>query len=308
MSMGVEYLKQTGDGSTQDRVQTVPISPGSLTLDPFANTRDSRFYYGSASHEAALARLRAALLDGNQGWASLSSGPGLGKTMLRTVLHRGLDPLLHVGISIETSLLNFDELLMEIISQLSGERVQGSAFPDRYSRLSEFKFLLTERLVHSGRRLVLLVDEAQGLDRETLEGLRNLSNICAEQCNLMSFVLIGGCQLESTLRGLPELAQRIPVRTSLRPLDATETGEYLQHRLITAGSRQPFPFSENDMQKLHQATGGVPRRINDTLKQAVYMAKASGTGLGTASLRQALDDSPGSDASRNIEFQNLGMS
>ncbi len=306
--MGVDYLKQAGDDLSESAVQSAPISLESLTLDPFANTRDSRFYYGSGSHHAALTRLQAMLLDGNQCWGSLSSAPGLGKTMLRTVLHKSLDPLLYVGISIETSLLSFDDLLLEIISQIGGERVYGSALPDRYSRLSEFKLLLTEQVVHPGRHLVLLIDEAQGLDKDTLEGLRNLSNICAEQCNLMSFVLIGGSRLESTLRGLPELAQRISVRTSLRPLDAVETASYLQHRLITAGSRQPFPFSEQDMHRLHQVSGGVPRQVNDILKQAMSAAQMSDTGLGPASLHDALDTVLSPDMGRNTEFQSLGMS
>jgi general secretion pathway protein A len=155
---------------------------------------------------------------------------------------------------------------------------------------------------------VLLIDEAQGLDKDTLEGLRNLSNICAEQCNLMSFVLIGGSRLESTLRGLPELAQRVSVRTSLRPLDAVETGSYLQHRLITAGSRQSFPFSEKDMRRLHQVSRGVPRQVNDILKQAMNAAQMSATGLGPASLHDALDAILSPDMGRNTEFQSLGMS
>ena len=129
--------------------------------------------------------------DGNQGWACLSSAPGLGKTLLRTVLHRSLDTSRYLGVSIENSLLDFDQLLLEIISQISGERAYGSDFPDRYSRLAEFKLLLTEQVVQSGRHLVLFLDEAQDFEKKTLDNLRNLSNICAEQANLMSIILIG---------------------------------------------------------------------------------------------------------------------
>ncbi len=303
--MSVDYLEKTNDNfSASTKLPDIPLD--SLTLDPFANTRDSRFYYGSVSHHQALTQLQDMLADGNQCWGSLCGSSGLGKTLLRTVLHRSLDPMRFICISIETSLLNFDGLLLEIISQIGGERVYGSEYPDRYSRLSEFKQLLTELVVHSNRHLVLLIDEAQGLDKDTLDGLRNLSNICAEHCNLMSFVLIGGSRLESTLRGLPELAQRMAVRTSLLPLDLPQTGAYLQHRLAVAGSQQAIPFSEQALEKLHQMSRGNPREINGIMKQAMAIAQQSASGLGTASLQAAL-------ASRRVAgtgntFKDLGMS
>lgn len=305
--MSVEYLKKSLDSHSEGtpRLATIPLE--TLTTDPFANTRDSRFYFGSVAHETALSQLRALLDDGNQGWGSLCSETGLGKTLLRTLLHKTLDPYRFVGISIETSLLSFDELLLEIISQISRERVCSSEFPDRYSRLSEFKLLLTEHIVNSGRHLVILLDEAQGMDRDTLDGLRNLSNIGAEQCNLMSFILIGGSSLESRLRRMPELGQRIAVWSSLTSLDAQQTRAYVQHRLNVAGCRQAVMFAEETWHRLQQVSRGIPREINRILKHGVNLARRSGTGLGDISLRESLSSLSGPAATQSLEFHNLGM-
>ena len=306
--MNVDYLRLSGEQRTEELEQPTPISLESLLLDPFANTRDSRFYYSATSHQSAVTQLTDMLDDGNQGWACLSSAPGLGKTMLRTVLHQALDTNRHLGISIENSLLDFDQLLLEIISQISGERAYSSDFPDRYSRLAEFKLLLTENVVQSGRHLVLLLDEAQDLEKETLDKLRSLSNICAEQSNLMSIVLIGDTRLDSTLRGLPALGQRIAVRASLLPLDARQTGEYIQHRLHIAGSQQPLPFADNELQSLHRVACGVPREINTILKLAINFARQSGKDLSADSLHEALKTRSSAAAGQSSQFQSLGMS
>ena len=306
--MSVNYLRLSGEQQTENVEQSASIPLESLTLDPFANTRDSRFYFGSVLHQSAVDQLRDMLDDGNQGWGCLSSAPGLGKTLLRTVLHRSLDTNRYLGVSIENSLLDFDQLLLEIISQISGERAYGSDFPDRYSRLAEFKLLLSEQVVQSGRHLVLFLDEAQDFEKKTLDNLRNLSNICAEQANLMSIILIGDTRLDSMLRGLPALGQRIAVRANLLPLDLEQTGAYVQHRLQIAGSQQLLPLEDNDLQSLHRVSRGVPREINTILKQAINFARLSSKGLCADSLREALNTRSSATGGQSAEFQSLGMS
>jgi len=306
--MNVDYLRLSDEQRVESMGQSVSVPLESLTLDPFANTRDSRFYYSSTSHQSAFTHLNEMLEDGNQGWGCLSSQPGLGKTLLRTLLHRSLDPTRYLGISIENSLLDFDQLLLEVISQISGERAYNSDFPDLYSRLAEFKLLLTEQLVQSGRHLVLLLDEAQDLEKETLDKLRNLSNICAEQSNLMSIILIGDTRLDSKLRGLPALGQRVAVRVRLLPLDIEQTGAYVQHRLHIAGSQQPLSLGDDDLQNLHRASNGIPREINTILKQAINFARHSTRDLSADSLREALNARSSATAGQGTEFQSLGMS
>jgi type II secretory pathway predicted ATPase ExeA len=306
--MNVDYLRLPDEQQAGRVEQSASIPLESLTLDPFANTRDSRFYFASVLHQSAVDQLKDMLDDGNQGWGCLSSAPGLGKTLLRTVLHKSLETNRYLGVSIENSLLDFDQLLLEIISQVSGERAYHSDFPDRYSRLAEFKILLTEHVVQSGRHLVVFLDEAQEFEKKTMENLRNLSNICAEQANLMSIILIGDTRLDSTLRGLPALGQRIAVRANLLPLDIEQTGAYVQHRLQVAGSEQPLPFGEEDLQHLHRVSQGIPREINTILKQAINLARHSSKGLSAESLRKALNARSAATSGHSSEFKSLGMS
>jgi type II secretory pathway predicted ATPase ExeA len=124
----------------------------------------------------------------------------------------------------------------------------------------------------------------------------------------MSIILIGDTRLDSTLRGLPALSQRIALRANLLPLDIKQTGAYLQHRLQIAGSQQPLPFGDNDLQSLHKVSRGVPREINAILKQAIHFAKLSSTSLSADNLHEALNTRASATARHSAEFQSLGMS
>ena len=268
----------------------VSVPTGALKLDPFENTRDCRFYFGSAAHEQAVQGLMSFFDDGNQGFALLSGASGLGKTLVRTMLHRRLDPGRFVRVSIETSLLDFDGLLLEIISQMQGERIQAGELPDRYSRLGRFKQLLSDRVVHPGRHLAILVDEAHGLDRPALDGLRNLSNVSAEQRNLMSVALIGGNSLDGLFGGLTELAQRVSFAGRLRPLDTAETRAYVDHRLRVAGSPSGLAMDDETQSALHTVSGGVPAEINRLLKGALQKAREAARPLDQQALANVLQD------------------
>ena len=269
---------------------------------PFECTRDSQYYFAAASHEKAVSRLYDMFHDGNQGFAVLSGDSGLGKTLIRTVLHRRLDSQRFVRVSIETSLLGFDEMLLEIISQIQGDRVHAADLPDRYSRLALFKTLLSERIIQSGRHLVLMLDEAQGLDRATLEGLRNLSNISAEKQNLMSVGLFGGTQLDNLVQGLPALKQRIGEQLILAPLDSSETHDYVNHRLRTAGSPRTLSLADTTWARLHRVSGGIPRNINRIMKSALNSSMSSENGLDDKCLMGVLDRSGGRDITQLDHF------
>lgn len=278
---------------------TVDIQPGKIrkafswTLetsahDAFANTRDSRFYYGSPCHEQALSTIHALVEDGNREFGLLSGGAGLGKTLLRTVLHRALDPTRFIRVTIETSLLDFDQILLEIISQIGGDRVHAAELPDRYSRLSEFKTRLIRYAVHSSRHLVIMIDEADGLAKETLDGLRNLSNISSEKCNLMTFILIGNNQLESNLQKSPDLNQRISERTRLLPLSQKETKRYVLHRLGAAGSQESPRFSEQAWAHMYHVSRGIPREINHVFNRALSRQPETANGFDGPSVEKAI--------------------
>lgn len=259
------------------------VSPGTA-LKAFADTRERRFHFASRAHAEALSALLEALEDGHRSFASVSGETGTGKTCLRTLLHAALDPVRFIRVSIESSLLDFDQLLLEIISQAGGRRATARELPDRYARLSELKRLLSQRAAQTGRRLAVLLDEAQGLDPETLERLRLLSNISTEQGVLMTFVLFGGPALEFTLGDLPELAQRVDPRLTLETLTEREVEAYVRHRLRVAGSGLDVRFSAMGWQTLSAYSRGLPRLVNHAMRQAIRQSGSHATRMDDACL------------------------
>src|SRR5690606_11996300 len=114
-----------------------------------------------------------------------------------------------------------------------------------------------------GRRVVLIIDEAQNLSREVLEQVRLLSNLETETQKLLQIILIGQPELRDMLarNDLRQLAQRITGRYHLDPLSREETAAYVKHRLRIAGATREV-FTRGALAELHRASGGVPRLIN----------------------------------------------
>ena len=245
---------------------------GGSSLRLFADSRDQRQYYAAPGHEAVLADLQEIVESGHQTFAAVSGESGSGKTYLRTVFHNRLDPGRFVRISIESSLLDFDALLLELISQINGRRALPGDWPDRYSRLAELKRLLAQQVIRTNRHLVVLVDEAHGLTPDTLEGLRLLSNISTGQREIMTFVLFGAPALELALRDLPELSRRIGRTMVMQPLDANGVRAYATQQ---AGHAAVLEFSADTWAALHQISGGLPGRINGIMRQALRTAAES---------------------------------
>ena len=139
-------------------------------------------------------------------------------------------------------------------------------FPDRYSRLSAFKRLLTDQVASRGRHLVILLDEAQLLAHEDLEAIKGLTNIASERQNFLTLILIGQPELRGRLRQLPQVDQRISLRFHLTALSGKETALYAYHRLRVAGYKGEFPFTRDALAVLYRASRGIPREINRVCK------------------------------------------
>jgi type II secretory pathway predicted ATPase ExeA len=118
--------------------------------------------------------------------------------------------------------------------------------------------------------VLLIVDEAQNLDGETLEELRVLSNINADKDFLLQTILVGQPELRTTLRGpaMRQLAQRISVDYHLKTLGRTETHAYVRHRLQIAGG-SPDIIAREAVEFVFGGTGGVPRLINSLCDTAL---------------------------------------
>jgi general secretion pathway protein A len=254
------------------------IGPGNPPRPAFENTRDSRFYFPSAAHREALSRLLFLARDRNMGIGLLTGEIGAGKTLLRTLLYARLSSAEHIRVNIENSLLDFDGLLLEILSQMRGARVHSADLPDRYSRLAAFKRTLAEQVAGQDRHLILLLDEAQQLGLETLEALKALTNIASERQNFLTLILIGQPELRERLARLPQVEQRISLRFHLGALTEDETGAYVRHRLLAAGFRGEPPVEPAAVRLLHRASRGIPREINRLCKLALEHLVTSGRG------------------------------
>ena len=129
----------------------------------------------------------------------------------------------------------------------------------------------------SGRRTVLIIDEAQQLAPEVLEQVRLLTNLETTKEKLLRIMLIGQPELAELLarQDLRQLAQRITARYHLTPLDAVETGEYIAHRLQIAGGARDL-FSPAAMKAVHKHAGGVPRLVNVICDRALLGAYSQG--------------------------------
>ncbi|MCG8369006.1 MAG: AAA family ATPase, partial [Proteobacteria bacterium] len=116
----------------------------------------------------------------------------------------------------------------------------------------------------SGKKVVLIVDEAQNLTRKVLEEIRLLSGIETHKEKVLRIILAGQPELRDTLdsASLKQLVQRVRLRFHLGPLDKREIRDYIEHRLSIAGREGQELFEKDTFEAIHRYTGGVPRLIN----------------------------------------------
>jgi general secretion pathway protein A len=259
------------------KMKSVPDTSEHFTIrrQAFDNTRDARFFFPSREHAEALARCAFMVGDGNMGIGLLGGEIGCGKTLVRTVLQKKLSTERFLVLSVENCLFGFDDLLLEIVSQLHGERLYPRDLPDRYSRIAAFKDCLVKKIAHSSRHLLIILDEAQQLDARSLEALKGLTNITPERQNLFSLLLIGQPEIHATIRRLPQFEQRVGLRYHLNRLSLEDTGAYLKHRLRIAGLAGSQPFTSSAVEAVYDHSLGVPREINRIAKLALDHAIAN---------------------------------
>ena len=234
-----------------------------LDRAPFRVNPDPSFLYFSESHEEALATLIYAVKE-RKGFAVLTGEVGTGKTtVLNALLERMAAP--DFGPKVQTAyLFNTVLSLEDFFGYFFEELGLELPIPFRKGRaLHVLNDYLIERL-RTGGQTLLLIDEAQNLSRELLEEIRMLSNLETPESKLVQIVLVAQPELDQTL-ALPELRQlrqRVELRHSIRPLDPTETSEYVRQRLLSAGHESGDLFSRGALRALHRLSDGIPRVIN----------------------------------------------
>jgi type II secretory pathway predicted ATPase ExeA len=128
------------------------------------------------------------------------------------------------------------------------------------------------QIYESGRKAVVLIDEAQMLEtREIMEEFRGLLNLEVPERKLISFVFFGLPEIEQNLKLDPPLAQRVALRYRLEPFTLDSTEAYVKHRLRLAGCPR-MPFTDESIEAVHSQSGGSPRVINTVCDNALFEA------------------------------------
>lgn len=240
-----------------------------LNEKPFAITPDPRYLFMSERHGEALAHLVYGVTESG-GFIQLTGEVGTGKTTLvRTLLQNRLPENADVAVVLNPRLSTL-EFLETICEEL------GILRPEYKGSIKELVDALNKQLLHAyaeGRRVILVVDEAQNLSRDVLEQVRLLTNLETSKQKLLQIILIGQPELRDLLSrdDLRQLAQRITGRYHLEPLTRDETAQYIEHRLRVAGALGEV-FDSGAKREVFRLTDGVPRLINVICDRALLGA------------------------------------
>lgn len=248
---------------------------------PFAITPDPRYLYLSERHAEALAHLLYGINESG-GFIQLTGEVGTGKTtVVRTLLsrvphHADVAVILNPRVTPVEFLLTICEELGVVIGDSDRDSVK--AMVDALNRR-----LLSAHA--QGRRIIVIVDEAQNLSAEVLEQVRLLTNLETPTQKLLQIILIGQPELRELLdrTELRQVAQRITGRYHLKPLSREETQGYVRHRLRVAGASGEI-FTGAALNEVFRLSSGIPRVINVSCDRALLGAYTRETRTVTASL------------------------
>lgn len=256
---------------------------------PFSLTPDTSYFYANADHQEALNTLLVALQMG-EGFIKVSGEVGTGKTLIcRKLLNQLADDAHFVTAYIPNPALTPAALRYALGNEL-GLPVHRNTGQQRTMEVIN-EYLLEQRA--KGRQVVLVVDEAQALSDECLETIRLLTNLETEKCKLLQVVLFGQPELDERLshKSLRQLRQRITFSYNLHPMKTEVVAGYLSHRLAVAGYQGPPLFGMDLAQRLHKASGGVPRLMNVLAHKVLLAAYGEGRAVPTRKhLQRAIAD------------------
>jgi general secretion pathway protein A len=233
---------------------------------PFRLSPDPQFLYLSKQHARAKAYMESTIWF-TDGFVVITGEIGAGKTTLIETFLRELESDVVVA-QINQTQLSPTAFLQTVLVQF-GFTPFDMKKPEVLATLNQF---LTEQHI-SGRKVVLIVDEAQNLSYRVLEEIRMLSGIETTKEKVLRIILAGQPELNDKLNSkeLVQLVQRVRLRFHLSALTSLETASYIDHRLEVAGSQGRRIFMDDTYPIIYRYTGGVPRLVN-TLCDTSLMA------------------------------------
>jgi general secretion pathway protein A len=243
-----------------------------LNSKPFQLNPDPSFYFGSKQHKRASAYLEYGM-HRNEGFIVITGEVGAGKTTIVRGLLGSLDPAKVVAAHLVSTQLDAEDTL-RLVAAAFGLRTKDVSKADVLMTLEAFLINSTRK----GQRCLLIVDEAQNLTPRAVEELRMLSNFQFGNHALLQSFLIGQPEFREILQSphMQQLRQRVIASCHIGPMDAEETRGYVEHRLKCAGSTGSPTFDDPAYQAIHQASGGVPRRINSLCDRLLLLGFLGG--------------------------------
>ncbi|TVR46922.1 MAG: DUF2075 domain-containing protein [Rhodobacteraceae bacterium] len=251
---------------------------------PFSLTPDPEFLYWSDAARGAYTMLQYGLA--TRAPITLLTGEiGAGKTILLQHFIAEIEEDDTLSIALVTNTRpQAREILQWLLPELTKDDIDDES---KFQRVQEF--LVQE--YNEGRRVLLVIDEAQNLSHEALEELRMLTNINLGKEEVLQLYLIGQPELRDNVRrpALVQFAQRVAANYHLPYMEADTVMKYIAHRLRVAGGR-PGVFSKQAAMRVHDLTGGVPRLINQLCDMSLSYAYAQEHEMVRAATVQAVAD------------------
>jgi general secretion pathway protein A len=228
-----------------------------LEEQPFRLTPDPDFVYWSKQHARAKAYMESTIWLAD-GFVVITGEIGSGKTtLLQSFLADLGDDVVYAVVS--QTQLNVTQFLQAVLTEFGFK-----PFKKRKVELLDMLNMFLIEQYSNGKKVVLIVDEAQNLRTKVLEEIRLLSGIETHKEKVLRIILAGQPELKETLDSprLTQLAQRVRLRFHIGPLSRREMREYIEHRLSVAGRTDKKLFEDSTYELIHRFTGGVPRIIN----------------------------------------------
>jgi general secretion pathway protein A len=234
---------------------------------PFKLVPNPAYFYLSKSHEEALAHLNYAISQGD-GFVEITGEVGTGKTTLCRAFLENLNRTVEAAYIFNPKL--GPKQLLRTINEEFGIKTRDENTKDLIDALNSF--LIQKKA--SGKKVILLIDEAQNLNRNVLEQLRLLSNLETNRDKLLQIILVGQPELSEILNShsLRQLGQRITLSYRLSPLTFNECKEYIQYRINIAARKTAIKFDRSAYRQIYKYSKGIPRLINIVCDRSLLTA------------------------------------